>query len=76
MDAAVTGLFRALPVGQAVRECYLAMAIISTLMPYVSRCICRCAPCYAFMLRAKGYENSSNYTTVKKAALPKALREV
>ena len=31
----------------------LALTIISTLMPYAFACNCRCAPCYAFILRAK-----------------------
>ena len=62
--------------GQAARLGNLAMAILSTLMPFVSVCICRCAPCCVTVLRAKGCENCINYTTEKKTALPKALREV
>ena len=62
--------------GQAVRNGNLAMAIISTFMSFVSVCICRCAPCCVTVLRAKGCENCINYTTEKKTALPKALREV
>ena len=31
----------------------LALTVISTLMPDAFVCNCRCAPCYAFILRAK-----------------------
>ena len=61
--------------GQAARYGYLAMAIISSLMPFVLICICRCAPCCVIILRAKGCENCINYVSKQKAALPKALRE-
>ena len=64
--AAVTGLFRALPVGQVARDWYLAMAIISTLMLLALGYICHCATCYVSMLEAEEYEALVHHFTGKR----------
>ena len=70
MGPSATGLFQASLGGQAFCDWYPAVTIISTLLLLACVCICHCACPYSTILVAAEVKKC-----VRKAVLPKALRE-
>ena len=62
--------------GQAVSDWCFAMTIVSTYRLLARVGVCRCAPCFVYVSGAKELVHGVNKAVMRKAALPKALREV
>ena len=60
--AAFTGLFRAWLAGQAVSGWYLAIAVISTLQPFVRACTFCCATCGSARSSARVSEGARGFS--------------